>query len=216
MPVQNPTEQVYDESLIPVFTVSLWGLLLYFAIVSLLGVLLMMWDRHQAKKKGNRVGELRMMALGLLGGAAAMWGYMSVTRHKIRYAKFRIGLPIMAGLHALLWALLLIYNHPHMAIEVYAVHMLVAYVAMNLLGIFITRADKRRAQRDMWRVPEDVLMLIAILGGALGMYFGMLLMHHKTRYLKFMLGLPLIFAVHVAIFAWMQSEYCNVFFIWFP
>lgn len=42
------------------------------------------------------------------------------------------------------------------------------------------------------RVGERTLLLISVLGGGLGMYFTMLIIRHKTRHIKFMLGIPLI------------------------
>lgn len=214
MPMQ--TEQIRDTSGIPTFYLSIWTVLLYFGIVSLASVLVLWWDRRQAKKNGKRVAELWMMVLGLLGGAAAMWVYMRVTHHKSRYKKFKVGLPIMALVHVAFIACVLIFDYPHKAIEIDLVYILAAYVLMNLAGIFLTRKDKRNAQRDMWRISEAVLMLIGALGGALGMILAMLLLHHKTRYPKFMVGLPLMAVAQLAFFWWLTSDACTIFYIWFP
>ena len=68
------------------------------------------------------------------------------------------------------------------------------YLAViNLFAIIITVADKRRAARHKWRVSESALLIVSALGGAVGMYITMLLIRHKTRKLKFMLGIPVIF-----------------------
>lgn len=214
MPVQ--TEQIKDTSVVPIFYLPLWYVLVYFGAISLLSLLVLWWDRHQAKKKGKRVAELWMMVLGLLGGAAAMWCYMRVTHHKIRYKKFSKGFPLMALAHGAIFALLAIYDRPHKAIEIDLVYIIAAYVVMNLLGIYLTRMDKRNAQRDIWRISEAVLMLVGALGGALGMFLAMLLIRHKTRYVKFMLGLPLMVVAQLALFWFLTTDYCKVIFIWFP
>ncbi len=53
------------------------------------------WDKKNAKKGMWRVPEAWLMFLGAIGGAFAMLLTMCVIRHKIRYPKFMVGLPIM-------------------------------------------------------------------------------------------------------------------------
>lgn len=67
-------------------------------------------------------------------------------------------------------------------------------IAVNLLGLAAMGADKRKARHHQWRIPERVLFLIALLGGSLGAWAGMYLFCHKTRHLKFVIGMPLILA----------------------
>ena len=67
------------------------------------------------------------------------------------------------------------------------------YLAViNLIAVIITVADKRRAARHRWRVSESALLIVSALGGGVGMYITMIIIRHKTRKLKFMLGIPLI------------------------
>ena len=39
-------------------------------------------------------------------------------------------------------------------------------VGTNLLAIVLTVSDKVRAKKGKWRVPEDTLLFVALLGGA--------------------------------------------------
>ena len=71
---------------------------------------------------------------------------------------------------------------------------LVAFIAMG--------ADKRKAQKGKWRVPEATLFLFALLGGGLGATLGMHVFHHKTKDWYFRWGLPLILLVQLALVAW--------------
>ena len=71
---------------------------------------------------------------------------------------------------------------------------LVAFIAMG--------ADKRKAQKGKWRVPEATLFLFALRGGGLGATRGMHVFHHKTKHWYFRWGLPLILLVQVALVAW--------------
>lgn len=73
---------------------------------------------------------------------------------------------------------------------------------INALGFWIMLADKRRAKRNAWRIPEARLMLTAVLGGSIGVLAGMYLFRHKTKHPKFTFGVPLILAVQVVIAVW--------------
>lgn len=62
---------------------------------------------------------------------------------------------------------------------------LIAVSAMSLLALILYGADKARARRRAWRIRENVLLGVGILGGAAGGLLGMLLFHHKTRHWVF-------------------------------
>ena len=67
------------------------------------------------------------------------------------------------------------------------------YLLLANLAAFVTfGADKRRAKRGAWRVPEKTLFLLALLGGSAGAIAGMRLFHHKTKHWYFRIGLPAI------------------------
>ena len=68
---------------------------------------------------------------------------------------------------------------------------------INALGFVIMHADKQKARKDLWRIPETTLFAVAFLGGSLGCFMGMRLFRHKTKHLKFSLGLPLLLAVQI-------------------
>lgn len=74
-----------------------------------------------------------------------------------------------------------------------------ALTLINLAGFAITAFDKRKARKRQWRTPEKTFFLIALLGGAPGVYAGMLLFRHKTRHWYFVLGIPGIFLIQAAI-----------------
>lgn len=48
------------------------------------------------------------------------------------------------------------------------------------------------------RVPEAGLLIISALGGSVAMLLTMLLIRHKTKKAKFMVGIPLILVLQVA------------------
>ena len=71
-------------------------------------------------------------------------------------------------------------------------------VTINALGFLIMLADKEKAKKRLWRIPEATLLTVAALGGSLGCLAGMRLFRHKTRKPKFYLGLPAILAAQLA------------------
>ena len=73
------------------------------------------------------------------------------------------------------------------------------FILINLVGIIVMAYDKRRAVMRKWRVPEANLFFIALIFGSLGSIIGMYLFHHKTKHLKFTLGMPLILLIQVII-----------------
>lgn len=78
--------------------------------------------------------------------------------------------------------------------------LLYAYlVIMNAIGFLIMLADKKKARQGLWRIPESTLMTIAALGGSIGSLLGMKLFRHKTKHLKFTLGIPLILTLQIVL-----------------
>ena len=69
----------------------------------------------------------------------------------------------------------------------------------SLISVVITALDKSRARDHGKRISESTLLYLAALGGAPLMFITMLLIHHKTRHIKFMLGLPLMIAYQALI-----------------
>lgn len=79
---------------------------------------------------------------------------------------------------------------------------LTAYlVLVNAAAFILMLLDKQKARRSAWRISEATLLGVAVIGGSIGAILGMYLFRHKTRHLKFTLGLPLILAVQVWLFA---------------
>ncbi len=70
---------------------------------------------------------------------------------------------------------------------------------INAASLALMRADKRRAQRNLWRIRESILLLTAALGGSVGALLGMYLFRHKTRHWKFTIGIPAILAVQAGL-----------------
>ena len=76
--------------------------------------------------------------------------------------------------------------------------MLIYYLLLiNATAFILMLADKHKARKNLWRIPEAVLMGSALLGGSLGALLGMYTCRHKTKHLKFTLGIPVILAFQI-------------------
>ena len=75
----------------------------------------------------------------------------------------------------------------------------------SLTAFFLYGSDKYRAKKNRYRIPEKVLLGIAVVGGSLGAMAGMQIFRHKTKKLKFLLGVPLCLLLNALIF-WIFYE----------
>ena len=79
-------------------------------------------------------------------------------------------------------------------------YVLIAIVAlMSVLAVFETIRDKAAAKSKGRRTPEATLMALGAAGGALAEFIVMLIIRHKTKHVKFMVGLPLLILLHAVI-----------------
>ena len=72
-------------------------------------------------------------------------------------------------------------------------------IGINVLTFLLYGFDKWKARRGKWRIPEDTLIWLAIVGGSIGALLGMNLFRHKTQHKKFTLGVPAIFVAQIAL-----------------
>ena len=78
----------------------------------------------------------------------------------------------------------------------------IAYlIVISIISMIICIYDKVISKKNdvKLRIPEKVLLLFSALGGSVAMYLTMQLIRHKTKHVKFMLGIPIIMIVQIAI-----------------
>ena len=71
----------------------------YFAVISLIAVVITLYDKSAAKKGKSRISEKALMLTGFFGGATAMYAVMNAIRHKTKHKKFMVCLPLFIFLH---------------------------------------------------------------------------------------------------------------------
>lgn len=78
-----------------------------------------------------------------------------------------------------------------------------AYIAIiSLVSIVVCIYDKIAAKHNpKHRTREATLLLLSALGGSVAMFITMQIIRHKTKHVKFMLGIPLIIIAQVALVA---------------
>lgn len=77
--------------------------------------------------------------------------------------------------------------------------LLLYLLIINALGFALMLADKWKARKNLWRIPEATLMAVAALGGSVGSLLGMYAVRHKTKHLKFTVGIPLILGLQLLL-----------------
>ena len=77
--------------------------------------------------------------------------------------------------------------------------LLVYLLIVNAVGFILMLVDKIKAKKNLWRIPEATLFLVAAIGGSIGSLLGMYTFRHKTKHLSFVLGMPLILAAQVVL-----------------
>ena len=83
--------------------------------------------------------------------------------------------------------------------------LLVYLLLINAAELLLMLADKIKARKNLWRIPEATLFCIAILGGSVGCLMGMRLFRHKTLHKSFSIGIPVIFAVQITLIVFLRS-----------
>ena len=77
-------------------------------------------------------------------------------------------------------------------------------IVVNVIAFVMYGADKQKAIRKQWRIPEAYLLAVAAIGGSVGAILGMQFFHHKTRKWKFRICVPLFLALQLILWRIIQ------------
>nr|WP_276516613.1 DUF1294 domain-containing protein [Fictibacillus nanhaiensis] len=75
-------------------------------------------------------------------------------------------------------------------------------IVINIFAYFVMKKDKSLAQKGKWRTSETRLWLVAIFGGAPGMWLAMKKFRHKTKHQTFRYGIPLLSMLITVLAGW--------------
>ena len=77
---------------------------------------------------------------------------------------------------------------------------------VNALGFYMMWSDKRKAIKDAWRTPERNFFIVALIGGSVGCWAGMQTFRHKTKHIKFTVGIPMILLLQIMAVLWITGQ----------
>ena len=76
---------------------------------------------------------------------------------------------------------------------------LLYFIIINVIGFLAMAIDKWKAKNNAWRIPENTLFSITVLGGGIGTIAGMYVFRHKTKKPKFTIGMPVILVLEIVL-----------------
>jgi uncharacterized membrane protein YsdA (DUF1294 family)/rhodanese-related sulfurtransferase len=79
------------------------------------------------------------------------------------------------------------------------VNIAVLIIVWNAIAFAVYGIDKFNARHGRRRISEKALLLSAALMGGFGALLGMCIFRHKTKHFKFVIGVPLLLALNVAV-----------------
>lgn len=92
--------------------------------------------------------------------------------------------------------------------EIFSVRNIIIYlVVVNIIGFLIMFVDKRKAEKNRWRIPEKTLFMFSMIGGSIGTLAGMYVFRHKTKKLRFAIGFPAILILQIIIVITLVTQF---------
>ena len=78
-------------------------------------------------------------------------------------------------------------------------------ILINIIGFILILVDKIKACKNKWRIKENALLFISIIGGSIGELISMLIFHHKTKKNKFIIFIPLLIIIQSIIYLYLKK-----------
>lgn len=85
-------------------------------------------------------------------------------------------------------------------------YIFVYLLSINLITFLLFAIDKQKAKKHKYRISEKTLLLFSFFGGSLGALLAMLICHHKTKHIKFLLLVPVFLILHVLLLGFILSH----------
>ena len=83
--------------------------------------------------------------------------------------------------------------------EKITLYIMIYLIIINLIAFIAMYLDKRKARYGKWRIPEQSLFILALIGGSIGAIIGMYTFRHKTKKYRFSIGFPVILILQILL-----------------
>ena len=78
-------------------------------------------------------------------------------------------------------------------------NIIIYLLIINIIAFLAMFIDKKKAEKDRWRIKESTLLTLALIGGSIGSIAGMYTFHHKTKKPRFFIGIPVIIVLQIML-----------------
>ena len=72
-------------------------------------------------------------------------------------------------------------------------------IIINIISFIIYGIDKYKSIKHKYRISENTLISLSIIGGVFGSILGMIIFHHKTKKIRFKISIPIILIIWICI-----------------
>lgn len=86
-------------------------------------------------------------------------------------------------------------------------YFIIYLVIINIIAFLAMYIDKRKAKYGKWRIPEQSLFILALIGGSIGAIIGMYTFRHKTKKLRFSVGFPVILVLQIILIISLWNDF---------
>ena len=86
-------------------------------------------------------------------------------------------------------------------------YFIIYIVIINIIAFLAMYIDKRKAKYGKWRIPEQSLFILALIGGSIGAIIGMYTFRHKTKKLRFSVGFPAILVLQIILIISLWNDF---------
>ena len=80
-------------------------------------------------------------------------------------------------------------------------------LAINVIAFLAMGIDKWKAKNGAWRIPEQTLISLVLLGGGIGGIAGMYTFRHKTKKPRFFVGFPMILILEIVLAIYLMIKF---------
>ncbi len=86
-------------------------------------------------------------------------------------------------------------------------YLIIYLIIINLVAFLVMYIDKKKARYGKWRIPEQTLFILALVGGSIGSIAGMYTFRHKTKKLRFSIGFPVILIMQIILCIMIYNDF---------